>query len=57
MLIIFDKKKVISATAAFWAATEFTAHYLLNWQLAKLTEIVLINVRIITMYLLSPGLC
>jgi len=54
MLVTFDRRKVISATAAFLAATEFIAHCLLNWQVAKFTKIVLINVRITTT---SHGLC
>lgn len=51
MLIILDRRKVISATAAFLAGTEVIAHCLLNWQLPKLTKAVLINIRIVTMYL------
>lgn len=35
MLIIFDKRKVIFATAAFLAGTELIALCLLNWQLTK----------------------
>lgn len=36
MLIILDRREVISAAAAFLAGTEFIAHCLLNWQLPKL---------------------
>lgn len=35
MLIIFDKRKVIFATAAFFAGTELIAVCLLSWQLPK----------------------
>lgn len=62
MLIIFDKRKVIFATAAFLAGTELIALCLLNWQLPKkkvpkLTKPVLMNVRIMTIYLSSTSLC
>lgn len=50
-------RKVISATAAFLAATEFSTLCLLKGQLAKLTKTVLINTRLMIIYLSSPGLC